>query len=76
MTHNSSIRFDVFKNYVYNYLKDSDQIEDGDELDIALKNAKDMNDIEQAIDDYWGWNDEQTVWMLASFINNVYLQGS
>jgi hypothetical protein len=73
---NSSIRFDVFKQYVYDYLKNSDQIEDGDATEVALKNAENFDDIEEAINDYWGWEDEQTVWMLASFIENVYLKGN
>lgn len=68
-------KFKTFKQYVYDYLKEADQMEDGDELDTALKNAKDFNDIEKAIGDYWGWEDEQTVWMLASFIQDIYIKG-
>jgi hypothetical protein len=69
--------FEIFKQYVYDYLKEGYQFEEGEnsELEVALKNAENFDDIEEAINDYWGWEDEQTVWMLASFIENVYIKG-
>ena len=67
--------FEIFKQYVYDYLMENDQIEKGDKTETALANAKDFDDIEEAVGNYWGWEDEQTVWMLASFIENVYIKG-
>lgn len=67
--------FETFKQYVYDYLMENGQIEEGDKTETAIKNAKDFSGIEEAINDYWGWEDEQTVYMLASFIKNVYIKG-
>ena len=68
-------KFETLRQYVYDYFKCSDQFEDGDELETSLQNAKTWDDIEDAVDRYWGWNDEQTVWLLSSIVRNLYLAG-
>ena len=57
--------FNIFKNFVNDYLQNSDQ-------DVDVSNATSFDELKQIIDDYWGWEDEQTMWMLEKFIKNHF----
>ena len=72
---NSPGKFETLRQYIYDYFKCSSQFEDGDETETSLRNAKTWDDIVDAIDGYWVWNDEQTVGLLSGIIIDLYLAG-
>ena len=57
--------FQSLKNFVIDYLQEGDQ-------DVDVSNAQSFDELKQIIDDYWGWEDEQTFWMLDKFIKSYY----
>ena len=57
--------FNDFKNFVDNYLKGSDQ-------DVDVSDTNSFDELKQKIDDYWGWEDEQTMNMLEKFIKDYF----
>jgi hypothetical protein len=57
--------FQSLKNFVIDYLQESDQ-------DVDVSNAQSFDELKQIIDDYWGWEDEQTLLMLDKFIKSYY----
>ena len=65
LNEDSSSFFNSFKQFVINYLKEGDQ-----DVDVSQTNS--FDELKNKIDDYWGWGDEQTVWMLESFITEYF----
>ena len=57
--------FNDFKNFIDNYLKGSDQ-------DVDVSDTNSFDELKQKIDDYWGWEDEQTMNMLEKFIKDYF----
>lgn len=57
--------FQSLKNFVIDYLQEGDQ-------DVDVSNAQSFDELKQIIDDYWGWEDEQTLLMLDKFIKSYY----
>ena len=62
------IKFEDFKEYVYKNLKENGQFEYGEGLERDIKSATGFYEIKDAIDRYWGWEDEQTVWLLEGYL--------
>lgn len=62
-----------FKQFVYDWLNKGFQFENQPEFEAKIQNAQSFDDIKNAIDEWWGWEDEQTVDMLEYFIKEVCL---
>jgi hypothetical protein len=62
---NQSSFFNTFKQFVIDYLKEGDQ-----DVDVSQTNS--FDELKNKINEYWGWEDEQTVWMLEKFIKSYF----
>jgi hypothetical protein len=62
---NPNLTLDAFKQYVQNYMNEAGQ----DDVDVS--GAQSFDDVKSIIDEYWGWYDEQTVYLLSGFIEEI-----
>ena len=65
LNEDSSSFFNSLKQFVINYLKEGDQ-------DVDVSQANSFDELKNMIDEYWGWEDEQTIWMLEKFIKSYF----
>jgi len=61
-----TVPFNVFRDFVQKWLENGEQNAD-------VSKTTSFDELQDIIDDYWGWEDEQTVWMLSSFIESILI---